>query len=172
MSRSWERMVRRNAQKLNRQRKKEGRPALYERSGNADTFKGRSYIFPFVLLMLTIFYVTSYGPWIERPEADTTLFWITVSLYLLLALIYFLRRPYLSVTKDSLSTRRFTGYKTLRPGDIRKIVFAPGYVVVEPVKGANWVFSRYLNLFPIAQMQERLRTFCEVNKVELEVREK
>jgi hypothetical protein len=165
-------MVRRNASKINKQRKKQGKPALYERTANMDTFKGRNYIFPLILVMLTIFYVTSFGPWVQRAEADSSIFWITVILYLLLAVVYFFRRPYLSVTKDSLETRRFTGYKTLRPGDIRKIVFAPGYVIVEPAKGTNWVFSRYINLFPVAQMQERLKTYCEVNKVELEVRAK
>lgn len=171
MSRSWERMVRRNAQKLNKQRKKQGKPAMYG-TLNVDRFRGRSYIFPLILVMLTIFYVTSFGPWVTRPDTDSSIFWITVILYLLLALFYFLRRPYLNVTKDTLETRKFTGYKTLRPGDIRKIVFAPGYVVVEPVKGANWVFSRYLNLYPVAQMQERLKTYCETNKVELEIRTK
>ena len=172
MSRSWERMVQRNSRKINQQRKKQGKSALHERTLNMDRFKGRSYIFPLMLVLLMIFYTASFGPWIRKVESDTSIFWLTVIMYGLLALFYFLRRPYLNVTKDTLETRKFTGYKTLRPGDIRKIVFAPGYVIIEPVKGSNWVFSRYFNLYPVAEMQERLKTYAEVNRVELEVRAK
>lgn len=171
MSRSWERMVQRNAKKVNQQRKKQGKPALYERTPNVDKFKGRNYIVPLLVVMLMAFYIYTFGPWVTKYE-DTTMFWVTVLLYALLAVMYFFRRPYLNVTRDTLETRKFTGYKTLRPGDIRKIVLAPGYVIIEPVKGSNWVFSRYINLYPIDKMSERLKTFSEANRVELEVRMK
>ncbi len=172
MSRSWERKVQRNAKKINQQRKKQGKPTLYDRTQNVDKFKGRNYIFPLLLVLLMAFYAITFGPWVSRVESDTTMFWVTLFLYALLALFYFLRRPYLSVTRDTLETRKFTGYKTLRPSDIRKIVLSSGYVVIETVNGSNWVFSRLINLFPIDKMSERLKSFSETNRVELEVKAK
>ena len=172
MSRSWERMVQRNAKKVDKRRKKEGKPSLSAQTKQADRFAGRNFIFPILLVLLMAFYVIVFAPWATKIEQDTTMFWVTLGCYLLLALFYFLRRPYLSVTRDTLETSKFTGYKTLRPTEIRKIVLSPGYVVIETVKGSNWVFSRMINLYPIAGMGERLRTFAKENNVELEVKEK
>jgi len=172
MSRSWERAVRRNARQVDKRRKKEGKPGIGSKTTQIEKFKGRSYIFPLLILMLMVFYVITFAPWVTKVESSETIFWVTLGCYLLLALIYFLRRPYLGVTRDTLETRKFTGYKTLRSPEIRKIVLAPGYIVIETVKGTNWVFSKTMNLYPIKQMSERLTQFAQTNRIQVEVKEK
>jgi hypothetical protein len=165
-------MVKRNAKQVDKRRKKEGKPSVAAKVKQADRYQGRNYMFPVILVLIMIFYVILFAPWANDLEQDVTMFWLTLGAYLLLALFYFLRRPYLTVTRDSLETRRFTGYKTLRPGEIRKISLSPGYVVIESVKGSNWVFSRVMNLYPIERMGERLKAFAEQHHIELEIKAK
>ncbi|MGG1311034.1 MULTISPECIES: hypothetical protein [Cohnella] len=170
MSRSWERMVERNTKQLNKRRKKEGKQALSVSGARVEVFKGRSYIVPILLLLVAALFVVISGPWSNTYEYSETLFWVTVGCYLLLALVYFLRRPYLSISRDTLETRRFTGYKRLKPLEIRKIVQQPGYIVIETVKGGNWVFSKWMNRFPIEAMGERLQEYAKTHRIEWEHR--
>jgi hypothetical protein len=172
MSRSWERMVQRNGKKVNKQRKKQGKPSLTSQKQQGDRYLGRNFIFPALLVLLMVFYVIVFAPWRTPMQQDDTMFWITLGCYGLLAVFYYLRRPYLSISRDSLDTRKFTGYKTLRPAQIRKIVLSPGYVVIESVKGANWVFSKSINRYPIDRMSEKLKAFAETHNVEVEVKAK
>jgi hypothetical protein len=169
MSRSWERMVQKNAKIVNKRRKKDGKKSISDSSApKADKFKGRNYVVPTLLVMLIALYITMAQPWSNSFMTDPTLFWVTIGCYVLLAVFYFLRRPYLSVTRDTLETRKFTGYKTLRPTEVRKISIQPGYVVIETVKGTNWVFSKLMNRFPIEKMAERLKVYADLHHVELE----
>ncbi|WP_256757465.1 hypothetical protein [Cohnella sp. WQ 127256] len=172
MSRSWERMVLKNSKTINKRRKKDGKKGISPNAPQIDRFKGRNFIVPILLLALIIFYVTLAQPWSDNFLQDPTLFWVTICCYVVLALFYYLRRPYLAVSRDTLETRKFTGYKTLRPTDIRKFTIQPGYVIVESVKGANWVFSRVMNRYPIEAMTERLKTYSELHNVEFEVKVK
>jgi len=101
----------------------------------------------------------------ENPFG-TPVFWLTVASYLALAAIFWFRRPYLLVGKDYVGTRRFSGPKTLPAGSIKSItVIGRRYVIIEPKKGGNWVFSRLTNRFPIDEMAERLRKFAQDNRV-------
>ncbi|MFC5531886.1 hypothetical protein [Cohnella yongneupensis] len=173
MSRSWERMVQKNAKQVNKRRKKNGKKSISESSSpQVDKFKGRNYVVPILLVMLIALYVTLAKPWSEDFLTDPTLFWVTIGCYMLLALFYFMRRPYLSVTRDMLETRKFTGYKQLRPTDVRKISIQPGYVVIETIKGGNWVFSKLMNRFPIERMTERLKIYADLHHVEWEQKTK
>ncbi|RKP56929.1 hypothetical protein D7Z26_02775 [Cohnella endophytica] len=172
MSRSWERMVTKNSKQINKRRKKEGKKGFSPNAPQVDRFKGRNYVIPILLVMLIVLYVTLAQPWSDNFLQDKTMFWVTIGCYVVLAVFYYLRRPYLSVTRDTLETRKFTGYKTLRPTEIRKIVIQPGYVIVESVKGANWVFSRLMNRYPVSQMEARLKTFAELNHIDWEVKAK
>ncbi|MFC5700028.1 hypothetical protein ACFPVX_01930 [Cohnella faecalis] len=177
MSRSWERMVQKNSKSINNRRRKEGKDAIGSTSKvKPDRYQGRNYYVPALLLLLILFYVVMLQPWREpkagEPTPDLTMTWVTVGCYVLLAVFYWFRRPYLAVTRDTLETRKFSGYKRLGPADIRKIVLMPGYVTVETVKGANWVFSRMMTRYPTEQMGERLKVFSEVNHIELEIKEK
>jgi len=172
MSRSWERMVERNSNQLNKKRKKEGKKAIAAPAQQIDRFQGRSYVAPVLLLLVVIFFLILYTPWTTNNNESPGLMWVTVGCYLLLAVFYYFRRPYLAVGKDFLETRRFTGFKRLKPTDIRKIVQQPGYVIIETVKGGNWVFSRMMNRFPIERMGERLSAFAAAHHIEWEKKSK
>lgn len=172
MSRSWERMVEKNSKQINKRRKKEGKKGISSNTPQVDRFQGRNYVVPSLLILLIILYVTLAQPWSDSFMQDQTLFWVTIGCYIVLALFYYLRRPYLGVTRDTLETRKFTGYKTLRPAEIRKISIQPGYVIVESVKGTNWVFSRLMNRYPLERMSERLKVFSELHHIDWEVKAK
>ncbi|GIO11519.1 hypothetical protein J19TS2_10740 [Cohnella xylanilytica] len=172
MSRSWERMVERNSKQINKRRKKEGKGAIAAPAQQIDRFQGRSYIVPTLLVLLAVLIVLISQPWSEAFQQTASMFWVTVGLYLLLAVFYYLRRPYLAVGKDFLETRRFSGYKRLKPTEIRKLVQQPGYIIVETVKGGNWVFSRFMNRFPIEKMGERLHAFATLHHIEWELKSK
>jgi len=116
----------------------------------------------FYIYMMTI---PAGDPNQENPFG-TPVFWLTVASYLALAAIFWFRRPYLLVGKDYVGTRRFSGPKTLPAGSIKSItVIGRRYVIIEPKKGGNWVFSRLTNRFPIDEMAERLRKFAQDNRV-------
>lgn len=172
MSRSWERMVSKNSKNINKRRKKEGKKAVSPNAPQVDRFEGRNYVVPSLLFMLILLYVTLAQPWSDSFMQDPTLFWVTIGCYVILGVFYYFRRPYLAVTRDTLETRKFSGYKTLRPTQIRKITIMPGYVLIESVKGANWVFSRFMNRYPLERMAERLKDYAELHHIDWEVKEK
>jgi hypothetical protein len=165
-------MVERNAKKVNQRRKKEGKPSVSAQTLQSDRYLGRNYIFPILLVLLMAFYVVTFAPWNTKIAQNNTMFWVTLACYALLAVFYFLRRPYLAVMRDTLETRRFSGYKKLKPDEIRKIVLQPGYVLIETVKGGNWVFSRVMNRYPVEQMGERLTAFAQMHRIDLDVKAK
>ncbi|EXX89818.1 hypothetical protein BG53_13870 [Paenibacillus darwinianus] len=169
MSRSWERKVRRNTDVINKQRKKEGKPSLSATAARTDRYVGRNYLLPALLVLFTVFYIYMVTIPTGDPNApraaDSAMFWVTIAAYLLLAVLFFFRRPYLSVSKDCLGTRRMTGDKLMLAPNIKSISVRPGYVVVEQAKGANWVFSRMMNRYPTDQMAERLRIFAKDNGI-------
>ncbi|MCD9021006.1 hypothetical protein [Cohnella silvisoli] len=172
MSRSWERMVLKNSKQINKRRKKDGKKSISPNAPQVDRFKGRNYIVPILLFMLILLYITLAQPWSNSFMQDPTMFWVTIGCYIVLGLFYYMRRPYLAVTRDTLETRKFSGYKTLRPTEIRKITMQPGYIIVESVKGANWVFSRLMNRYPLDLMSERLKSFSDLHHIEWEVKAK
>lgn len=108
MSRSWERMVQKNSAQLNKQRKKQGKPSLYSSNGSAtaDVFKGRNFVLPITLVALAVIYLLL-GMTSQQAAMNTSLNWIVVGLYVLLAIMIFLRRPFLKVDKNTLSTIKF-----------------------------------------------------------------
>jgi len=170
MSRSWERKVRKATEQLNKRRKKAGLAAVSSPAAVADRYRGRNFLLPAFLILFIGFYIymmtiPAGDPNQENPFG-TPVFWLTVASYLALAAIFWFRRPYLLVGKDYVGTRRFSGPKTLPAGSIKSItVIGRRYVIIEPKKGGNWVFSRLTNRFPIDEMAERLRKFAQDNRV-------
>ncbi|TDL53964.1 methyltransferase [Paenibacillus dendritiformis] len=167
MSRSWERQVRRNSAQLNKQRKKQGKPGISSHTVEFDEFKGRNFILPLILTGFTIIYALlgSVGTNLPSPM----LYWVTVICYLGLALMLFLRRPFLRVTKDELSTTKWNRLRTLKVEDIKKITYQPGFIVIEKNgKGSNWVFSRMMNRYDIEAMHARLQQFAAQNRITYE----
>ncbi|QHW34510.1 hypothetical protein GZH47_29425 [Paenibacillus rhizovicinus] len=163
MSRSWQRKVQKNQTQINKQRKKHGQaPLMSAKSEKAsmDTFKGRSYLMPAFLLLFILFYVivttTS-----DSFKPDDTMFWVTIGLYVVLAGTFTLRRPYLSVGRDFVRSRRFAGDRDVNISNVKGITAQKGYVIIEQHKGGNWVFSRVMNRYPTEQIAVRLKAFAE-----------
>ncbi|PWW00677.1 hypothetical protein DFQ01_11230 [Paenibacillus cellulosilyticus] len=162
MSRSWERKVRNNMNKLNKQRKKQGIQAVVPAGDRSDTFKGRSYIGPILLILITAMYAL----FVQADKSQATMYWVTIGCYLFLALLFVLRRPYIKVGTDYVQTRKFSGDRKLKPEDIKSITAQEGYVVIERVRGSNWVFSRIMNRYPTIEISERLKQFAKQHNVQ------
>ncbi|MBD2869825.1 hypothetical protein [Paenibacillus arenilitoris] len=166
MSRSWERKVRKNMSNVNKQRKKQGAGQIVFNADKSEKIVGRNFIAPILLLLFIGLYVILMQS-AEGFRTDT-MFWITIGCYILLASLFYFRRPYLTIGKDYVQTRRFTGDKRMTASAIKGISVQPGYVVIEPVKGANWVFSRVMNRYPTEEMGEKLKTFAQSNGIKYE----
>ncbi|REJ20655.1 MAG: hypothetical protein C6W55_06580 [Thermobacillus sp.] len=170
MSRSWERKVRKNTEQLNKRRKKAGLKAVASPGAVTDRYRGRNYVLPALLILFIGFYIYMMTIPADDPNTtnpfETPIFWLTVACYLALAALFWFRRPYLLVGRDFVGTRKFTGDKTLTASAIKAItVIRPGYIIIEPKKGGNWVFSRMLNRYPIDEMADRLQRFAEDNRI-------
>ncbi|WP_127533654.1 hypothetical protein [Paenibacillus kobensis] len=160
MSRSWERKVRSNMNNLNKQRKKQGLQSVVPSAEKSDTYKGRSFIGPILLVLLTAMYAIVVG-----NDNESNLYWVTIALYLFLALMLFVRRPYVKVATDNVQTRKFSGHKTLQAADIKSITASSGYVVIERHRGGNWVFSQFVNRYPTDKLAERLQAFAKQHQL-------
>jgi len=176
MSRSWERMVQKNKKQLNKQRKKQGKESIYSTSSTqGEVFKGRKYALPIFLVILAAFYaflvIATYDFAQQNGTApeNMTMNWVIVGLYILLAVMIFLRRPYLRVEKNAVYTTRFNRERALPASEITKIVVNKGSVVLERnKKGGNWVFTRLINRYDTAAMGESLEKFAKNNNIPFE----
>ncbi|GAB6930151.1 hypothetical protein JCM10914A_41340 [Paenibacillus sp. JCM 10914] len=169
MSRSWERKVNKNMAQLNKQRKKQGMSSYQGGaiSANNDIFKGRKYVLPLVLLALAGLYaLLGTATSNAAGGGNEVLNWIGVSLYILLALMIFLRKPYLKIERSSVSTMKFNRERRLAVTDIEKIKLAQGSVVIQGKgKAGNWVFSRMMNLYDTDAMGKRLEEFAKAHQI-------
>ncbi len=166
MSRSWERKVRKNMSTVNKARKKQGHSMMSPGAEKMDRFTGRNIIMPVMLLL----FVGAYNVLMQTdPNFNGgAMYWTTIVAYILLAALFFFRRPYLTVGKDYVQSRRFTGDKRVKAADIERITVLKGYVVVRPKKGAGWTFSRLLNRFKTDDMAKRLEAFASAHGIEFE----
>ncbi|AOZ91122.1 hypothetical protein [Paenibacillus crassostreae] len=175
MSRSWERKVQKNRAQLNRQRKKQGHSG-FTKNGivvSGDTYKGRKFVFPIVLILLAILYgllgwASSTLP-DQENQSSPMMTWFVVAAYIVLGVIIYLRRPYLLVNKDNLQTTKLNRVRTISASEIARIKVKSGSVVIEPkAKGSNWVFTRLINRYDIKAMGERLEQFAKANNIHFE----
>jgi hypothetical protein len=166
----WERQVERNAKKINAQRKRMGQASIYDRpaAGRDERINGRSWLMPAFLISVGLFYMISF--WGVNRDG---LYWFTVAMYLILAVVvFFFRKPFLSIGKSSLTTRKFAGFKTVQADDIEGIVVMSGYVIISMTnKKPKWVFSRLTNRYDTDYMAERLRDFADKNQVSYRIGE-
>lgn len=170
MARSWERMVQRNTQQLNKQRKKQGKETIYSSkssSKNTDTFKGRNIAFPVVLVILgSMFWVV--GSIDQARGSGMLANWLGVVLYYLLAALLFFRRPYLRVENARLATIKFNRERILQATEIEKVILSRGAVVIKHKgKRTKWVFTRLLNRYDTDAMSTRLEAFAKANHIEV-----
>ncbi|WP_410510973.1 hypothetical protein PaeBR_12665 [Paenibacillus sp. BR2-3] len=171
MARSWERMVQRNSQQVNKQRKKAGKDTIYASTSPSKTgevFRGRNIVLPVVLLGLGIMY------WmvgtVDQTKGNGSLMnWLGIVLYFVLAVLIFFRRPFLKVDRARLSTFKFNRERFLAAGDIEKIILSRGSVTIKHKgKRMKWIFSKLINRYDTAAMGDHLEQFAKVNNIVVE----
>ncbi len=162
MASKWERQVERNAKKVNLQRKRTGAAPISKSTSKDDKQKGRSWILSLFLVVIGLFYMVTFWN-VDRGG----LYWVTVIMYILLAMIvFYLRRPFLGIGKSSLTTRKFAGLRVKNAEEISKIEIQPGMVIIEfNNNSSKWVFSRFINRYNINEMATELQEFAAKNKV-------
>jgi hypothetical protein len=163
MARKWERMIDKNKKKMNEIRSKQGK-ALISDTDPVDRFVGRSWLLPLFLIGFSFLFMIAFGG-IYRDG----MYWFTVLSYLLLGLIiYFLRRPYLNLGKNEISSRRFSGQKFIKASDVQQIYVSPGFISIQ-FKGrkARWVFSRLFHRFDTDAMAVKLKEFAQLHSIPL-----
>lgn len=166
MSRSWERKVRKNMSKINTARKKQGTGQILLNNDKSEKFVGRNFVSPIMLLVFVSFYSV-----VMQSDSNfkaSGMYWVTLGCYVLLAALFFFRRPYLKLGKDYVQSRRFTGDKRLNVSDIKGFRVQNGYVTVIPQKGAGWTFSRLLNRFKTDEMSAKLKIFASTHNLPFE----
>ncbi|KQO00719.1 hypothetical protein [Paenibacillus sp. Leaf72] len=166
MSRTWERKVRRNTNQINKNRKKQGGPSFKPAGPQSDRFVGRSYIAPILLLLFIAMYVILAQ--MDPQFKFDTLLGVTIGCYVFLAIVFFLRRPYITIGKNYVQTRKMTGDKRLGAEAIKTIRVQPGYVTIEPQKGSTWAFSRVFHRYPTDEISARLEQFAKDNGITYE----
>ncbi|MDD9268799.1 hypothetical protein ACFPES_17295 [Paenibacillus sp. GCM10023248] len=162
MSRKWERMVSKNTKKLNKDRTKRGIAPISTDPDRSEVFKGRSIILALFFVLVSVFLLLT----LTKTSGDA-MYWYTTLAYLVVGVfVYFVRRPYLKVSKSSLSKRGFARELILNADNINEIEYAPGQVVIHlKGKSPRWVYNRTLNRFDVAAMAARLKKFAEQNHV-------
>jgi hypothetical protein len=163
LSRSWERKVRKNMSVVNKQRKKQGNGQIVFNAEKSEKIVGRNYIAPIMLILFIGMYVFLMSGSSEFKM--DTMFWVTIGCYILLATLFFFRRPYITIGKDYVQSRRLTGDKRIPVSGIKGIVAQKGYVIVEQHKGGNWMFSKLTNRFPTDEIAEKLQVFAQANGI-------
>ncbi|MCZ8513114.1 hypothetical protein O9H85_11905 [Paenibacillus filicis] len=166
MSRKWERMVKKNTKVTNARRKKSGsNPISGGVADDSSVFKGRSWLWPLLLVAIGFFCFVAF----RSAARQDNLYWVTGASYIFLAvLIYWARRPYLKVGKQSLTSRRFSGERTVEAAQISEIAFSKDAVViiVQP-KNSRWVFTRFYHQFPLEPVKAALKEFANKNAIAL-----
>ena len=168
MSRKWERMVERNTKSMNRLRAKSGKAPIGTKT-EAEPIKGRSWVFPLVLVVVGLLFGVTIP-----PEARGALHQITIALYLLLALFhFFLRRPFLKATKNELVWRTYAGDRTVKPGDVATITIGDRKSVVVLKDGkTKRSFSRWYHLYPMDEVNKALSSFAAAHGIPVNGQEK
>lgn len=173
---SFDRKVERNMVKLKKKGKNPvikttggtGSNPTFGSKGGGDIFKGRKIILPTALSLMAILYgaIGLMGP---ASEGNKALFWVTIGLYLLLAVVIFFRKPYLRVDKNRLYTSKYNRDKYLNASNVSKIIHSQGKIVIVPKgKESKWVFSRVRNFFDTEAMALRLEEFAHTNHITIE----
>jgi len=97
-----------------------------------------------------------------NPEyAIDSMFWLTNIAYLVLAALFFFRKPYLAIGKDYVQSRRMMGDKKLFAVAIKEIKVQGGYIIIVPNNGSSWAFNKTFNRFPIEDMKVELKKLAD-----------
>lgn len=162
MSRSWERKVKKNMEQVNKQRKKAGVGTLDLNktvSDNKLVFKGRNIVLPIVLILFIGMY--NFLLLMNLQYELDSMFWLTNVAYLVLAALFYFRKPYLAIGKDYVQSRRMMGDKQLFAVAIKEIKVQGSYIIIVPNNGSSWAFNKTFNRFPIEEMKIELKKLAE-----------
>lgn len=151
---------------INKHRKKTGTGQLVMNAEKVDRYTGRNFVLPVLLILFVGAYLFIMSG--DETFVMDTLNWVTVGCYFLLAALFFFRKPYLTIGKDYVQSRRLTGDKRLNVSDIQGFRVQDGYVTIMPKKGGGWTFSRLLNRFNTAEMSDKLKTFAQAHGLTFE----
>ncbi|WP_159883441.1 hypothetical protein [Paenibacillus puerhi] len=164
-SRKWERMVRKNSKDAARRNKSGSTSTAVKSSDGSVTFKGRSWLFPLLLIMIGIFCFVVFS---QMPGQES-MYWVTGSSYIVLALLmYWARRPLLKVGKTSLTSRRFGGDRVMEASNVQEIAVTKDTIIITlKPKGNRWAYSKTFHRMPIEAMSEKLTEFAAKNNVQL-----
>ncbi|MFB5265459.1 hypothetical protein ACE41H_01460 [Paenibacillus enshidis] len=165
MAGSFERKIRKNMEKVNKQRRKQGGQPIGSSTGNAgDTYYGRNLTVPIMLMGLSVLYLVLTMFWTQIGMRGMD--WLVFGLYILLAVVFFLRRPYLRVGKNALYTLKGGRERSMPADQIKGIKVQSGYVIVEKQgKGGNWIFNKTLGRYDTGAIAERLEKFAASNQI-------
>ena len=170
MARSFKRMVHKNSKLLDHRRKKLGRIHANFAVSGVEVFKGRSWIVPALLLGFVTLYCV-FAKHIHRQVGLTTWDWIVVSMYGFLALVYWLRRPYVRVDKKEITRVRGNRKQTIAATNISGITLKKNRVIIEFDEARKrWVFTRYLHRYHIDALGQTLQQFAKLHKVPVETK--
>lgn len=165
MSRSFEKQVRKNYSSVNKKRVKSGQGNLVLKAEkkNEVRFTGRNYVLPIVLILFIGMY--NFIMLMEPNFKMDLMYWLTIISYLLLSALFYFRKPYLTLGKDYVISRRIMGDKQLFAVAIKEVKIQGGYVIIVPRNGSSWTFSKTFNRFPLDDMREELTKFAERNNI-------
>lgn len=158
MSRKWEREIERNQKQMERLRKNQKPNTSSSKFGNKQIFKGRSVLLPVFLLLASFFFMFILDVLGERDF----FYWVSIGSYWLLALIFFLRRPYLAIGPSELSTQRWTKEIHVKPSEVERIILADdSTVIVVKESKHRWVFSRIPHFYPMQELNRALKQYAD-----------
>jgi hypothetical protein len=143
---------------------KNPKPKAKKKTENLDWkyFYGRSYVLPVLFIAISIFSAFSFSNQVNN------FYYFTVAAYFGLGIYYFVKKPYLRVGKDFISTRRLGYDKSFEADQIKTIELYDGYVLISFKKRrTKWVFAKSINRYPVEDMAIELIKFASLNKVEL-----
>ena len=155
---------------VNKQRKKQGKGSLVLNNDGKQvskietTFKGRNFILPIVLILFIGMY--NIIMFMNTEFVPSGMFWFTNIAYVAMAALFFFRRPYLTIGKDYVQTRRMMGDKQQFAVAIKEIkVLTGGYIIIVPNHGSSWGFNKMFNRFPIDEMKVELKKFADKHNI-------
>lgn len=167
MSRKWERMVNKNKKVVNNTRSKAGKKKIDTvETPDFDEYKGRSIFFPILFMSISLMFLFVF----DQTETGV-LYWVTIVSYFLLSLyFFFLKRPYLRVSKAQISTRKFGRDRPVPAAEIEKITIQSAYILIK-IKGKKnpLMFSKLINRFDLTAMASRLKEFAAQHSISYKI---
>lgn len=121
-----------------------------------------------ILLVVFVLFFSTFQLTVVPDYKPNAMFWVTLSLYIGLAVLLYYRKPYFTIGKDYVQSRRFRGDKRLAATAIKGFRFQNGYVTVIPQKGAPWTFSRMLNRYDTNEMTQKVKVFAGTHNITFE----